>query len=141
MENTLWDIAPARDKGVIQSFLTPIDHGFQMVATADVGRAAADLMLGQGGACRIHELTGPDPVSPLMIADTLARLLGRDVRAEAVPRGQWEAIFRSQGMRNPLPRMRMLDGFNGGWICFEHAPCRGSTSLEVVLRGLVGRSG
>jgi hypothetical protein len=26
----------------------------------------------------------------------------------------WEQILRFQGKRNPLPRMRMLDGFNEG---------------------------
>ena len=36
-----------------------------------------------------------------------------------MPRDTWEALFRSQGMKNPLPRIRMLDGFNEGWIEFE----------------------
>jgi hypothetical protein len=30
----------------------------------------------------------------------------------------WEALFRSRGMIYPLPWMRMLDGFNEGWIDF-----------------------
>jgi NAD(P)H dehydrogenase (quinone) len=38
-----------------------------------------------------------------------------------VPREKCKALFRSQGMANPLPRMRMLDGFNEGWIEFEAA--------------------
>ena len=36
-----------------------------------------------------------------------------------MPRDSWEGLFRSQGMKNPLPRIRMLDGFNEGWIDFE----------------------
>ncbi|MDR6958201.1 hypothetical protein J2W43_002183 [Pseudomonas brassicacearum] len=42
-------------------------------------------------------------------------------------------------MNNPQPRMRMLDGFNEGWIDFVVTPRRGSTSLETVLNGLIER--
>jgi hypothetical protein len=38
------------------------------------------------------------------------------VRAAPAPRDSWEGLFRAQGMKNPVPRMRMLDGFNEGWI-------------------------
>ena len=39
--------------------------------------------------------------------------------------------------RDPIPRIRMLDGFNEGWIEFEHGETgtvKGSTDLETVLR-------
>ena len=36
-----------------------------------------------------------------------------------VPRETREELFRSQGTKNPAPPMRMLDGFNEGWIAFE----------------------
>ena len=55
----------------------------------------------------------------------------------------WEALFRSQGMKNPTPRIRMLDGFNDGWIEFESSGAdivKGKTKLETVLRGLVARA-
>jgi hypothetical protein len=45
-------------------------------------------------------------------------------------------------MKNPMPRMRMLDGFNEGWIEFEGGEARsikGTTTLETALRGLVSR--
>jgi len=54
-----------------------------------------------------------------------------------------EALFRAQGMKHPLPRMRMLDGFNEGWIDFEGRAdeiLRGRVSLETVLRELVSRA-
>ena len=40
---------------------------------------------------------------------------------------------------DPEPRMRMLDGFNEGWISFEGATRKGATTLETVLRNLAGR--
>jgi uncharacterized protein YbjT (DUF2867 family) len=140
MDNTLWDIATAREQGVVHSFLQPLDRPYPMVATADVGRVAAELLTESWNGKRVVELTGPEGVSPDAIAAALARLLGRDVRAQAVPRDQWEALFRGQGMTNPGPRMRMLDGFNEGWIRFEQTPRRGSTTLDEVLSGLIERS-
>jgi len=41
MENSSWDVAPATSKGVISSFLQPLDKPVPMVATADIGRLAA----------------------------------------------------------------------------------------------------
>jgi hypothetical protein len=59
---------------------------------------------------------------------------------KVVPRESWDALFRSQGMRNPVPRMRMLDGFNEGWIEFERGKSgsqKGNTSLEAVLKSVI----
>jgi hypothetical protein len=51
-------------------------------------------------------------------------------------------MFKSHGMKNPTPRIRMLDGFNEGWIDFEGAPAEhftGSITLQDVIRDLVAR--
>jgi uncharacterized protein YbjT (DUF2867 family) len=143
MENAAWDVAPARDTGTIPSFLQPLDKPVPMVATADVGRVAAQLLLEVWRGVRVVELEGPKRVTPIDIADTFARILGRAVVAEIVQRDTWEALFRSQGMKEPLPRMRMLDGFNEGWIAFESEEAdivKGEVELETVLRGLVSQA-
>jgi uncharacterized protein YbjT (DUF2867 family) len=140
LDNAEWDVAPARDNGVIPSFLQPLDRAIPMVATADIGRVAADLLREPWEGRRVVELEGPKPVSPNDIAAAFARLLGRPVRAEAVPRETWGALFRGQGMADPQPRVQMLDGFNEGWLTFE-GPARevlkGEIGLEAVLRGLL----
>jgi NAD(P)H dehydrogenase (quinone) len=46
-------------------------------------------------------------------------------------------LFDSQGMKNPGLRIRMLDGFNEGWIDFEGASIKGSIEFETVIRKLV----
>ncbi|SKC76719.1 Uncharacterized conserved protein YbjT, contains NAD(P)-binding and DUF2867 domains [Burkholderia sp. CF099] len=142
MENAAWDIASARDEGVIASYLQPLDHPVPMVATADVGRVAAELLRQTWSGVRIVELEGPRRVSPNDLASAFARVLERPVRAEIVDRQTWEALFRSQGMEHPLPRMRMLDGFNEGWIDFERHPDEvicGQVELETVLGEMVSR--
>lgn len=138
MENALYDVIAARETGVIHSFLQPLDKAVPMIATADIGALAAQLLQQDWAGRRVVELEG-QWVSPNDIARSLAQILGRDVRAEVVERDTWEALLRAQGAQNPTPRMRMVDGFNEGWICFEHDQVlKGSTSLDSVLRKLAG---
>jgi len=33
-----------------------------------------------------------------------------------------------------------LDGFNEGWITFEHATIKGRVELQTVLRGIIERA-
>lgn len=139
MENASWDAKGARDTGVIQSFLQPLDRAIPMVATADVGRVAAELLQDVWQGLRVVELEGPRRLSPNDIAGSFARLLNRNVGASIVPRSTWEALFRSQGVKNPMPRIRMLDGFNEGWLAFEHQTCKGCIELDQVLLKLIER--
>jgi uncharacterized protein YbjT (DUF2867 family) len=140
MENAAWDVAAARDEGVLRSFLQPADKPVPMVATRDVARAAATLLLEDWHGMRVVELEGPARVSPNDLAQAFATVLGRAVRAEIVPRDSWEPLFRAQGARNPLPRIRMLDGFNESWIEFQdqgRSAMKGTTALETVIAQLV----
>jgi len=115
-----------------------------MVATADVGRVAAELLRQSWSGTRVVELEGPSRVTPLDIAAAFAEIFGHAVLTEVVGRDTWDALFRSQGMQQPLPRMRMLDGFNEGWIAFEGKQAdivKGEVDLETVLRELVSQAG
>lgn len=140
MENCSWDVAPAINDGVISSFLQPIDKPVPMVATADVARSAAELLQETWNGRRVVELEGLHRVTPREIATTFADLLGRPVRMEPIPRETWESLFRSQGMKNPIPRIKMLDGFNEGWIEFEGGEAgsrKGKVGLQAVLQTLI----
>ena len=140
MENFAWDVAAARDTGVIASFLQPVDRPVPMIATADVGRVAAELIQSDWRGARSVELEAARRIAPREVAATFGRILGRPVRVEAVPRESWGSLFESQGMKDPIPRIQMLDGFNEGWIEFEGGEAgsrKGEVSLEAVLRGLL----
>lgn len=144
MENAAWDVALARDNGTIPSFLQPLDRPVPMVATEDVGRTAARLLQQSWTGTRVVELEGPRRIAPNDIAAAFARILRHPVKAEIVERAGWDALFRSQGMKNPTPRMRMLDGFNEGWITFEQSPdaiLKGEVELDTVLAQLVSQAG
>jgi len=137
MENSVWDIPGARSDGRIDSMLQPTSRRIPMVATRDVGTTTASLLQESWQGKRVVELEGPHTVSPDDIAATLGRLIGREVTARAVPRDSWEARLHAQSMLNPTPRMRMVDGFNEGWICFEGSTVKGQIGLETVLKELL----
>jgi uncharacterized protein YbjT (DUF2867 family) len=141
MENAAWDIASARN-GLIETYLQPLNRAVPMVSTDDVGRAAAMLLQEDWEGTRMVELEGAQRVSPNELAAAFAKVLGTPVRAEVVPRDRWESVFRAQGMKNPAPRMQMLDGFNAGWIDFPdrgaHAR-KGSIGIDQAIATLIQR--
>lgn len=140
MENAASDADSART-GAIHCFLQPHDHPIPMVATDDIGRTAAEILREEWTGMRIVELEGPARYCASDIASGFSTALGLPVRTIPVPRDTWEALFRSQGMRYPMARIRMLDGFNEGWIDFqggagtEHR--KGQIPLDDVLKTLV----
>ena len=142
MENATWDIASARN-GSIQSYLQPLDRPIPMIATDDVARTAAALLQEQWEERRVIELEGAQRVSPNAVADAFANVLAQPVRAEAVPRDRWESIFRAQGMKNPTPRIQMIDGFNSGWIDFPNRGAsarKGSIGIDQAIATMIQRA-
>jgi NAD(P)H dehydrogenase (quinone) len=140
LDNVVWDVLSARTTGLIHSFLQPMDKAFPMVAAKDVGRVAADLIQEDWSGTRVVELEGPSRISPHDLADAFAQVIGKPVRAVPVPRESWDRLFRSQGMKHPEPRMRMLDGFNDGWIEFQDGgrkAIKGPTTAVAVVADLV----
>jgi uncharacterized protein YbjT (DUF2867 family) len=143
MENAAWDIASA-SQGNIQSYLQPLDRPIPMIATDDVGRTAAALLQEHWQGRRVVALEAAQRVSPTALADAFAKALAQPVRAEAVPRARWESLFRAQGMKNPTPRMQMIDGFNAGWIDFSNHGAnarKGSIGIDQAIATLVQRDG
>jgi NAD(P)H dehydrogenase (quinone) len=143
IDNAASDVASARDTGLIHSFLLPTNKAFPMVAAKDVGQVAADLIQEDWTGIRVVELEGPCRVTPNDLADAFASIMGKPVRAVPVPRESWDELFRSQGMRNPEPRMRMLDGFNESWIEFQDSgskAIKGQTHAAAVIAALVANA-
>jgi NAD(P)H dehydrogenase (quinone) len=140
LENASWDVTAARESGVIHSFLMPLDRPIPMVSTRDVGRVAARLIQEEAPHRDIVELEGPRRISPDDLAKAFARALGKPVRADVVPRDTWETLFRSQGMKNPNPRIQMLNGFNEGWIDFvggNAGTIKGSVDVDEAIAALL----
>jgi NAD(P)H dehydrogenase (quinone) len=138
MENAAWDIDAARS-GEIPSYLQPLDHPIPMVATVDIGRTITEVLRESWSGVRVVELEGPKRYAN-DIGSAFAAALGHPVRIEPVPRDTWEARFRAEGMKQPVARIRMVDGFNEGWIDFEGRGAvhrKGSTTLDEAISTLV----
>ncbi len=142
MENHALDVESARSQGKIFSNLFPLDRKFPLVATADIGKAGAEVLTQEWQGTRYIEVAGPESYSPIDIANAFGKALGRSVEAVAVPREQWTAFFEGQGMPagRTGPRAEMVDGFNSGWIHFgvpgtEHVT--GTTNLISVISKIV----
>jgi NAD(P)-dependent dehydrogenase (short-subunit alcohol dehydrogenase family) len=108
--------------------------------TKDIGALAGTLLLESWSGKRVVELEAKTRGSSADIAATLTDILGKPVKAEPVPRARWEEVFRAQGMKNPTPRIQMIEGFNEGWIEFEggfESSIKGQTSLKTVLEEMV----
>jgi uncharacterized protein YbjT (DUF2867 family) len=139
MENFLASLGRAAETGVFDSFLQPVDRGFPMVATRDVGAEVARLLTAapwQGR--RIIEVGSR--VTPNAVAAGMTEALGREVLAQPIPREHWDATIRAM----ELPQEKagnwaeMEDGFNSGWIDFgrpgTEAVAGTTTSAQVFAQ-------
>ncbi|MDL2405230.1 NmrA family transcriptional regulator [Rhizobium calliandrae] len=140
MENSLWDIAPARETGEMPSYLAPLDKPYSMIATVDIGAIAARTMAESWTGRRVIEIEGPKRYTQAEIATLIGQAIGRTVVAKPVARAEWEARFREQGAEWPEPRIEMIESFNSGWIDFEPAGVNehlvAPTPFETVLAEL-----
>lgn len=86
----------AKADGVLPSFHLA-KHKLTMIATADVGRFAAECLRHAAKGRRILDLAGPQEYSPEEIASILGALFGRAVRVLNPPLSSAVATFRKRG--------------------------------------------
>jgi uncharacterized protein YbjT (DUF2867 family) len=75
-----------------------LDARLSLVDLEDVAEAVAVVLTEPGHAGATYELVGPEALSQVEIAATLAKQLGRTVRAQQVPLDKWEEQARRLGM-------------------------------------------
>ncbi len=142
MENSVWDVAAAREQGKLFSYLQPLDHAFPLVATRDIGKIGAETLVQTWQGHRHIEVGGPRRYSARDLAAAFSKALSKGVEPVVVPRDEWVKSFVAQGTpedRTAL-RVQMLDGFNSGWIDFGVPGTEqfaGTTDLDTVIQSLV----
>ena len=130
--------------GVLLSLHHPVESKFPTVSAPDVGRIAADLLLGTGAGTnkQIVHAEGPRRYSASDVAAALSKLLGRTITAQALPRSQWQVILE-RGLSASTAKLVVgaYDAHNkGGLIDVEPNTGEvryGTTELIEVLRPLV----
>ena len=134
-ENYLFGLQAAQG-GTFPIFYTPTERKLPMVATEDIGAQVAKLLTSEWTGKRVIELGSL--VSSDELAAALGKVLGRDVKAQAIPREAWADALQQMG----LPKgetwgfEEMNEGVNSGWIGFgveKTERVDGTTSAEQVF--------
>ncbi|WP_407572816.1 NmrA family NAD(P)-binding protein [Deinococcus altitudinis] len=135
-ENFLHGLQTAKH-GVLTVFYANTSEKSPMTATEDIGTEAVRLLTGPiWTGRRVIELGSM--VSPDEVAAQLGSVLGREVRAQALPREAWVSTLEQMGFpsRQTWAFEEIYDGVNSHWIGFgvEGAErVEGTTSARDVF--------
>jgi uncharacterized protein YbjT (DUF2867 family) len=127
-------------QGIFPSFYAldrPIDH----VATADIGRVAAEALLAGPKGHQVIELAGPVAQTPVQVGAVVSALLGKDIPVVPAPIEALVPTFTSFGMSASMAGLydEMTRAMNAGALVFEGTPVRGTVPVDAVLGRLLGR--
>ena len=132
----------AVDEGVLPSFLS-VDKAIPLVATRDIGTAAARLLVEGGSGKRIIELAGPREYTPRQVATAVGQIVGRPIEVQQVPEEAMAAALLGAGMNAEWSRLfqELTHGLNANIVVWEggHPFWRGETDLHTVLSSLLGK--
>ena len=139
MENWGGMAAPAKSDGVLPSMLT-LGRSASMVATADIGRVAAEALLEGERAPDLIELAGPRDYTPEEVATAFGAVLGRPVKALAVPPPAMEPALQQAGFKPKMAALfaEMNVALNDGKLRWTGTPRRGRVGVDEVVRAIVG---
>ena len=141
IDNWAWAIGETRTSGELPSMLLPTDRRIPMVAAADIGRIAADLLIEGAEAPDLVELRGPTDYSPDDAAAVLSELFDRPALAKPVAEDEWPNVFRGSGFSESAVDAfcDMYRGFNNGLVSFECSGItkRGTIDLRDTLAALI----
>jgi uncharacterized protein YbjT (DUF2867 family) len=141
MEN--WSSAlSAAAQGVLPTFLLA-DKAIPLVATRDIGTAAARLLAEGGSGKRVIEMAGPREYSPRDVAAALARVVGKPIAVQEAPEEAMAPALTGAGMNAEWARLfqELTHGLNAGIVVWEggHPLWRGETDVQAVLSALLGK--
>lgn len=126
--------------GVYPVFAGSANVPTPMIATRDVGHAAAEALLAPPRASEAIDVLGPQHTER-EVAALLGSLLGRDLEVVTIPRGAWVGALVDSGL--PRPAAQALAELHAASEDGLLAPrgdrtLRGTTTLRTTLTGLVG---
>lgn len=145
MENWTPMVAQAIRSGTLPTFLAPPQQTIPMVATADVGSAAAELLQEERTGNHVVTLSGPKDYAPNDVAVTVSAVLEKQIDLAVLPETMWpdalaDACFSSRALAGFT---EMTRGLNSAHIDIKSDPDviarAGTTTLERVIVDLVRR--
>ncbi len=134
-ENYLFGLQAAQG-GTLPTFYAPTNRKLPMIATEDIGAEVARLLTGPAWqGVRVVELGSMQSSDDL--AEALGEVLGREVKAQAIPREAWAGAMEGMGLPkgSTWAYEEMIEGVNSGWINFGvegTEKVEGTTSAKEV---------
>jgi uncharacterized protein YbjT (DUF2867 family) len=130
------------EEGVLPTFLA-VDKAIPLVATRDVGTAAARLLAEGGSGKRVIELAGPREYTPREVAAAVERIVGKPIYAQQAPEEAMVPALMGGGMNAEWARLfqELTHGINANIVVWEggHPLSRGETDVQTVLSTLMGK--
>ena len=145
MENWMPMVGQAVRNGTLPTFLAPPQRAIPMVATVDVGRAAAALLQEEWTEARVVTLLGPKDYAPNDVAAAVSATLGKPVDVAVLPEAAWtDALAGAHFSKAALAGFtEMTRGLNTAHIDIKSDPglveWAGTTQLARVIAELVQR--
>lgn len=139
-ENLGASIETARSEGVFYAGFDP-ERPIDMVATADIGREAARLLLAAEPGPAVVNLAGPQPRTLREAATALGAALGQTLDVVRIPADGVVEPLRAMGAGHLAELYgEMNAALDAGLVAFEasQAVTRGPTDLETTLAALAG---
>lgn len=102
--NWLGYLESAEESGVLPTFF-PVDLKIPMICPTDVGHFAAEVLADGDSDMTIYELYGPKGYSSSDVAKAFSEVLNKEIKAQQIPRKDWEKTlgsigFSADGTRN-----------------------------------------
>lgn len=142
MENWAPMVGQAMRSGILPTFLAPPQRPIPMVATVDVGSAAAALLQEKGRDTRAVTLSGPEEYAPNDVAAIVSATLEKPVDVAVLPEAEWsKALADAHFSKAALAGFtEMTRGLNCSHIDIKSDPgaveWSGTTALERVIAEL-----
>ena len=134
-------VLPATQGGMLPTFLTP-DRAIPMAGTADIGRAAAELLLEPAIGTRVVEFTTTRDWSPNDVARELSGILGRTITTQFAPLDAVVPALTGMGLPRGVAELvrEMTAAINTGIVRRQGPPALrrfGQLGAGDVLKGLL----
>ncbi len=141
MENWSEAVQGVLADGALHSFF-PAGFAFPMIATADIGRIAADSLLAPASGRRILELEGPQDYSPEDIAAAFAAATRRPVHVAVHPLEAMIPALTSAGLKPGIAALlaEMTGAIASGYVRREGGRCefrRGTVRAEDAIAAML----
>jgi uncharacterized protein YbjT (DUF2867 family) len=138
-ENVGAMLGPATAAGIYANFMASADAPFPTIATRDVGRVAASLLVSPPSTSEVIDLTGPS-YSSRDLALALGSALGKELQVVDVPAAARAGALMQAGLPQPF-----AETVAELYACFESGRVRpegdralaGATTIHDVLPGLL----